>query len=1180
MKIDLWKVFLFFFIILFIAYRIYPSHFEMAVLFEESDMYSMAIKQLEQSLAHQVSLPALDKLAKLYETVGDIDLSIEHYERIVRLNPNNYDAHINLIRIYQWNREPDQVEKEYERYLAEIENDSTFLSKYPEYKVEILTSLRNIYSYNAQWDKLIDSITQLKECEPLNEKHYNDLIDLYLRKRDREMIYSVSTEAYAKFTDNQDVMEKVAWVSFLIGNNDLAKEIYERLIALYPQNKEYWINLAVALKKMKDTKSLSEMYKRMAEVFPDDKDLLKTMAYFFIDNNQIGAAVVVYENLHDSFSKDSQISFELAGAYELNKQYESALNLLLSIREQYYDKKIVTEQIISLYIALKKYEQAEPLIIDLINANPADKQMLIQLANIYEWNNLPAKAAGIYEQLHALEPDNTEWIKQLANNYLWAENIEKASNFIEHLIKLYPCDIEYKRQAFSIYYAKEDYEKALPLGEDILHSGVNEIAFLNEMSYLYYLSNQRDKMKNILIDILKVEPNNLETLESLALLYEESGDRKKAAEYYEKIFAISKKDEMKPEWVLNLARNYLDDKNYEKATALLQDNIRNFPDNIELKKYLAEVFVAGKHYDRALNLLDTLLVEVSSKEQEDILRLMADIFSERKDYIKARELFLSLYESHPDDPLIQRNLADIELTLNHYDKAVKYYTAYLEKFPEDYNIHYALGSIYDGQLNNVSRKFYHYKQALRYLKRAPDVQDRHIMYARIYQGLGRYWQASWHYKKALHGNENNPDIINDYIDFLILQKSYAEALHFIDTLPDEIRSQPRSQMHLATIYLDTEQYLKAFEVIDVLADQFPDNPDFQADLAFIYNKLGRWDKSLKLYKYLLASQKPGWARYNDIKDETRSLIKTYAPQVKTGFLLMDDIKKDTQMYYSRFEFYLTNNILLRSSFTRYLIHDSTVASDQNVNARISETGIEMEYFLNEFLSVNIGPLLINYGPKDFTTFNLGIKYNNNENFLIEANYAWNDKIIDPRGAVPLGGMMNHINLRFEWHVNDVLKLMAEGIHGEYHFSERARRLGLHTWPGYRNDFIFGADISILHDPHIAFIYRFNWTDTHYDRNYEPLLSLDSKVRSHQVGILLEYEISDKISFFGTGFVANDDERDLFLKNMGNWGYQTGIRFEVNDSIELGGSYLFQYENGIGAPASRSTYIDTFANIKF
>ncbi|MCD6459652.1 tetratricopeptide repeat protein [bacterium] len=1179
MKIDLWKVFLFFIIILFIAYRIYPSHFEMAVLFEQSDMYYMAISELEQSLTNQVSLPALNKLAKLYETVGDIAPSIEHYKQIVRLNPDNYDAHLNLIRIFQWNRKPFEVEKEYERFFARIENNPQFSEKYPDEKIEILTALRNIYSYNAQWDKLIDSIEKLKQCDPSNEKYYNDLMDLYLRKRDRKMIASVSKEAYAKFSDKQDVMEKVAWVSYLIGNNDFSSEIYERLTAKYPLNKKYWIDYAVILKKMNDKKALSQMYKKMAEIFSADKDLLHTVAYFFVDNKQIGDALILYENLYNNLSPTPKIGFELADVYELNKQYEQALNLFLSIREQYYDSKIVTERIISLYLALKKYDQAESLIIELINDNPADKPMLVQLANIYEWNNLPAKAAGVYEQLHALEPDNTQWIKQLANNYLWADNIGKAENFLEHLLKIYPDDINYKRQAFSIYYARQNHKKAMLLGEEILNSGITDVSFLKKMSYLYFSGGQTDKMEKILLDIMKLEPDDLEAVESLALLYEEKGARKKAIAYYEKLCSKIGKEKIKIEWAASLSRLYIDDKDYKRAITFLQDNIRKNPANTELKKYLAEVFAQTKQYERALNLLDAMLADVSGDKQSSIIRMMAEVFSDQKDYLKAKELFERLLEKYPDDALIQKNLGDIETTLNNYNEAVKYYSAYLRKNPEDYNVHYALGSIYDGQ-GKDAKKFYHYKQALRFLRKSPNNPDNYIMYAHIYQGLGRYWQASWFYKKALAEKKDRPEILNDYIDFLIARKSYVKAFNFIHNLPDNIKSRPRTQMHLAAIYTETKQYNKALKIMAALTAQFPDNADFQADIAFIYNKLGRWDKSLKIYKDLLHSQPPAWSRYQDVKDETKSLVKTYAPQLKTGFLLVEDIKKDTQMYYSSFQMYITGNILLKTNFTRYFFHDSTVQGGHDVNAAVSETGIEIDYFLNKFLSVNLGPLMLNYGPKDFVTFNLGMKYNNNENFLVELNYAYNDKIVDPRAAVPLGGRMNHIGMKFEWDVDDVVKLMAEGIHGQYHFSDRVRRLGLHTRPGYRNDLMLGADISILHDPHLAFIYRFNWTDTHYDRNYASLLSLNSKVRSHQIGLLLEHDISDKISFFGTGFVANDDERDLFLKNMGSWGYQTGIRLKITDSIELGGSYLFQYENGIKSPPSRSTYLDTFANITF
>ncbi len=1176
MKIDFWKVFSFFALVLFIAARIYPSHLEMAGLFEKSRMYDKALTELNFAIETKHDINAITQGAKIHEIMGNIDDAESFYNKVLIAKPMDMDAHTNLIRLYQWTRQPDKCIHEYTRYLKRLELEKTPEFSQTQYKKQIYINLKNIYSEKGDWNNFINTAEKLLRIDPNKPEYYNELINVYLADKNLNRIICLIKSGLHKFPNDIELLQKSAFISFLLKRYDISLDNCRKLVALKPDNKEFWFKLINVSFAAKNKEEICSILPKIKTKFGLDPEFLIPIASFFVSWNNFKGAEDIYTEMMAKYPKNSEIIKGFAICCEKQKNYKEALALYHRLKKINPDNINIDEKIIELYFASNDIKNAEKAIEKLLQQYPGDPNILHMLAQTYETTSRPKKAAEIYEKLITTDPDNLLLQKKLADCYSWAQNYEKAIIYLNKLIAIYPEDIKYKEDIFYALINTNQPDKAEIIGEQLIKSNPNNDKYKLDLAYIYIQKKNFDLAYSMLKDITTKNPKNIDALESFAWCCESTGKKQEALVIYEKLISIA---EPKEEWIVQLITLYMDAGNTQKAMQFFDKFLTKFPRNQRIRQLLADALIDKKQYDQALKLLNELLTSVPNAEKDKILFKICSVLIARNEFIKAEKIFLELYKNNPNDPEVIKSLAEIYWVLNNFKESIRFYNYYVKIKPQDYNAHYALSSLYE-MTGDKPASLRHAGIAIDNLGKIPQTESLAKIYARIYQKLSKLSQSMAYYNNALKNDPDDIDLFRDYIGFLASCGYYNTIIDKIESAPQNFKEDQQLQRYLAQSYTESGDYDKAVMIYSQLLDKNPTDADLKSDLAFVFQKKGRWDKSLLLYEDILKSKDPSWERYKEIKKEVKNLKKIYGFNIKTGYTLIDEIKKDTQIIYSHSQIYLAHNLLARAGFSRYFLHDSNPSVLGNINETISESTIEFEYFLNQFLSANIGPFMINHGPDDIYTFNAGLTFNNKKDLMLKANYTWNDKEIDPRGSVKLGGKTDNLTLQMNWDVNPAIKIVAEAIHSEHKFGESARRYGLPTYGGYSNQFVAGADLNIFHDPRIALTYRYFWKDSKIDQELNDILSYKSKIRSHQFGILYEHYISEKISFYGTAFVGTDSERDMFLKNMGMYGLETGTRIDITDNFEIGAMYQFNYENGLTSGPGRINYLNIYSVLYF
>jgi len=135
----------------------------------------------------------------------------------------------------------------------------------------------------------------------------------------------------------------------------------------------------------------------------------------------------------------------------------------------------------------------------------------------------------------------------------------------------------------------------------------------------------------------------------------------------------------------------------EKATAWLSAAIINYPDNINYKLLLANLYIQEDKTDAAIDLYLSILQK--DPVNENVALQLAILYIHQKEYVKAENLLAKLVEAHPSSYYPTLFLARVHKQLNKVEQAIAGYEKALT-FNWSSDIAYELGYLY------VSQKMY------------------------------------------------------------------------------------------------------------------------------------------------------------------------------------------------------------------------------------------------------------------------------------------------------------------------------------------------------------------------------------------------------------------------------------------------------------------------------------------
>ena len=333
-------------------------------------------------------------------------------------------------------------------------------------------------------------------------------------------------------------------------------------------------------------------------------------------------------------------------------------------------------------------------------------------------------------------------------------------------------------------------------------------------------------------------------------------------------------------------------KDYNEALILIEEGLKENPDNIELLKLYGLANVNLNCWDNAKKKFETVV----KYEPTDATSwfYLANCYNNISDYISAKNAYKKVIELRPEYLEAHKSLCVILLKLNDIDETIKYASMALEVDSEDY--------IYDFIIGTAYMKNKEFAKALPSLisahKKAPENVGTINSLGTCFMANAKFDEAIETYKKAI---ELNPDDAMTYFNIgsaYQTQQKHEEACNYLQKAVD-LEEDESFLSSLALSEVKTNNFENALKHYKQLALLCPGKENYKYNIVTCYEALGEYKIAIKMLeeivyinpKYILPAQKLA-----NLYIKTNDLVK--AKEIYDNILLKNKLTADIMHQYA------------------------------------------------------------------------------------------------------------------------------------------------------------------------------------------------------------------------------------------------------------------------------------------
>jgi len=298
-----------------------------------------------------------------------------------------------------------------------------------------------------------------------------------------------------------------------------------------------------------------------------------------------------------------------------------------------------------------------------------------------------------------------------------------------------------------------------------------------------------------------------------------------------------------------LALNYLQQKKYHQAAKIFERLVKQFPGENRYRTLLAQVrSLSQSGKSKSSDGQDKL--EPDKPFEPELLKIMALLFFQDKDYFKALEYFQLAVYQNPKNHRLKFFIAEIFDILDMYDLSLRYWESILRANPKSVNIHLHLAQMYE-KSGKIDLSLMKIKEAI---SLEPDDPDLYYYLAIGNSKQKNHDQSVVNLKKAIE-LDNRQDEYFFYLGTVYEKINQIEPC--IDAMKEVLRltpNHPNALNYLAYLYAERGTNLdEAYTYMTQAIKAEPNNGYFIDSLGWIYYKQGKYgaalDATLKAIRY-------------------------------------------------------------------------------------------------------------------------------------------------------------------------------------------------------------------------------------------------------------------------------------------------------------------------------------------
>jgi len=802
----------------------------------ENRDYQKAIYFLDKAITiAPTNIKALTDLAYSYQRFNQLKKSIEVFEKIVLLAPNDYSIKASLAQTLAWDK---NYQKAISLYVEVISATDDIDSK---------RELAEIYIWNKEYQKAKDILNEIITNDPHDYKAKLIYAQALQNSGQPNKAIQIYEELLTFYADKKQKQKDVSEIKILLAetymvekNFEHSKKMYADLLETQPNNIKALIDLADILSWEKDYNAALSYYQKALAVEPDNLEAIGKIALLYKWKGDYSSAEKTYKRIIAMDLENIQAQVDLAEVYTYQGDYTKAveflhtsllknrghrLEFLYGVSLLYSGDNKAAKQVFEkisfdapdyhkaqahlagIMSAEKDYKKAIMLYRELIKESD-DIHIKKEFADTLSWDKQYEEAISLYEQI-VKDAKDADTKRRLAEIYIWNKQFSDANKILGALIEQNPSDYKSKILLANSMHYSGDPEKAAALYEEVLSDATipkdEKLKYAAELEALsaesHIMVSDFTKAAEQYMEILLKDPGNIKAMIGIADILSWQQDYTGSINWHKKVLAIEP-DNLQVKQ--KLADVYIWDKQYGKAEALSRKLGEEDPKNVKALISLGKISLyAGKYGPAEEFFKDALKMEPENQEAESLL-------GDRYAYSKRFDKAITIY----------RNILN-----ESSDREVRIKLAQVLSWNQDYNESL---DIYNELLNEKCESGLMLEKA------------------RVLGWANRYNQAIVQYQKILD---------KDYSQAVYLEKAEKQAYW-------------------------NSRIRHAIEYCKKLLLESPDNQEVAFDLSQIYSYQRMWQKAIDSYNYIL-SISPVHFRAKEGLEKTKLISER--PSIKSGY---------------------------------------------------------------------------------------------------------------------------------------------------------------------------------------------------------------------------------------------------------------------------------------------------------
>lgn len=334
------------------------------------------------------------------------------------------------------------------------------------------------------------------------------------------------------------------------------------------------------------------IYEKFIALYPNNPDAINFYAQLLMQIGDLDNSILMFEKVLN-LTKLEIINYDIAKIYFIKKDYNNALETLLKIKQP---DKDTLELLATIYEILNKIEEMINTYIKLYDMDNKDISVILKLASIFDSLKMKEDLIFFLEKAFELNEGNEALCEKLIIECSYIRKNKLAMKYCNKCLEINPNNLIALLNLCKLNIRLDKVEEAREYCEKADKLYPNKLQVLVEKFSIYRKLRKWEECINIAKKIITHYPANATGYGCLAEAYYESVDYNLALEYYNKALEFEPKEII---YIQNKASCYEKMGKPEEAITILKEAINVNPENVASYKSIAFTYLKQKKYEEA-----------------------------------------------------------------------------------------------------------------------------------------------------------------------------------------------------------------------------------------------------------------------------------------------------------------------------------------------------------------------------------------------------------------------------------------------------------------------------------------------------------------------------------------------------------------------------------------------------